>query len=500
MRRARRCAVACAMLLMGVPAPAPGVDDGPGLALFEALRVTLQHNPDVAVAEQRVVASRGAVDLARARFDLQLEAGLARRRETSPGAAAASVTDSWRVSATRRLRSGLEFGPTAVLERVDEGVGTPVRGGARVDLSLLQPLRRDRGHSAAAAAERAAMNDADAQLARLEHARAEQVAAAAAAYWSYRGAYDALRIQRGAAQRAAAFLDEERRLVDAREHAPAELFPVRANLAEARANVADAERSYVRARQQLGLVMGLAWDAIETLGPPSEAWADVAQVGAPDVDALVRLAWAGRGDLRAARSAHRASEVLLAAARRALEPRLDLRLAAGYAGAATGDGVATLFTPFARSIAGANVLAELSLQLPVRNRAAGGALAQQQARERELAIALGEAQRRSASQVALTVRLLDAAWRERHDASEARGAFQVALENERAKLRNALSTTFDLLQVEARLTSADLAVTRAEERLSQALVQLRFETGTLLEPGANLPPATGRLTTIPRLP
>ena len=62
---------------------------------------------------------------------------------------------------------------------------------------------------------------------------------------------------------------------------------------------------------------------------------------------------------------------------------------------------------------------------------------------------------------------------------------QVALQaqvfaNERKKYRLGLATVLDLLTVEARLTSDELAVIDARRRLAQALVGYRFETGTLL--------------------
>ncbi len=52
--------------------------------------------------------------------------------------------------------------------------------------------------------------------------------------------------------------------------------------------------------------------------------------------------------------------------------------------------------------------------------------------------------------------------------------------NERKKYRLGLATVLDLLTVEARLTSDELVVIDARRRLAQALVNYRFETGTLL--------------------
>ncbi len=58
--------------------------------------------------------------------------------------------------------------------------------------------------------------------------------------------------------------------------------------------------------------------------------------------------------------------------------------------------------------------------------------------------------------------------------------------NERKKYRLGLATVLDLLTVETRLTSDELAVIDIRRRLAQALVNYRFETGTLLGAGGDV--------------
>ncbi len=482
-------------LLFAVAQPARAATPGGALSLAEVLDSVLRRSPETAAAQQRAARAAGALAEQRGRFDLQLAGGLARRRTALTDAPGATLTDSWQVSATRRLPTGLALGPSASLERVDErGVA---RSSGRFDFTLTQPLLRGRGRAASGADERAARDAEQAARARLAQVRAEQLAAAAGAYWGYRGAHEALRIEQGAVERATLFLEEERRLVDAREHAPADLQPVRANLAEARANVGDARRGLALARQELALLMGVDWATSAALGTPSDAWAEAATLAPLDVEGLIALAWRERPELRAAGLEQSAAETLLRGARRALTARVDLVLAAGFSGAAGGPGGGASLWSFGRLRGGPDWMAGLDFDLSAPRRAARGALAQRQARAAELAVATGDARRRIALEVAAAAALFEAAWHERRDAREARDAFQVALDNERSRLRSALSTTFDVLQVETRLTAAQRAVARAEERLSRALTQLRFATGTLFEAGHDQAPAHAWLTTPP---
>lgn len=483
-----RLAAAGVLLLVGFGSCAQGAPVPPArLGLLDAVRATLSLNPDVALAEQRLRASRGALETAQGRFDGVLQARVGQRRETLPGSVDPGPlsTFEYELGATRELRSGLTLTPRAALSRGAGSGDVEPAAQATLSLSLTQPLLRGRGRTAAAAQESAAVEDAQAAGLRFSHARAEQVLGTVLAYWSCRAAHETVEIQLGAERRAAVFLDEERRMVEERERAPADLFQVRANLADARANLADAERGYAQARRQLGSAMGIPWREIERLGPPADSFEllDAAAPAAPDVEALVRLALEGRADLRAVRAERSSAGILVAAARRALEPQLDFTAQVGYAGAASGRGTATFFDPFTRRLAGPNVFAGLTFQFPTRNRAARGALAQQQAREGAAAIGADELARQIGSDVALAASLLVIARRELQNALEARDAFRVAKDNELAKLRSALSTTFDVLQIDTRLTAAHLSVVRAQSRVAEAVARLRFETGTLLAPG-----------------
>jgi outer membrane protein TolC len=70
-------------------------------------------------------------------------------------------------------------------------------------------------------------------------------------------------------------------------------------------------------------------------------------------------------------------------------------------------------------------------------------------------------------------------------AAEAVTLYKTAVEHERKKLLLGMSTLFDITILEDRLTNALLNEVATRSRYSQALVRLRYETGTLVTKGLN---------------
>jgi outer membrane protein TolC len=500
---ARRLVVAAGLLAAGpssagppeTEAAAPSVP-GPGLRVLDAVRTTLARNPEIATAEQERESSRGALEAASGRFDVVLDAQLGERGETTPATSSApgqapstgdgpstTYTTDYGIGATQELRWGMKVEPHVAVSRLGGTGLDPAHTEAHLGITVTQPLLRGRGTAATAAHETAASIDASAAALRARHVVAVRVLATVQAYWSCRVAWETVEILARAEQRAALFLDEERRMVEAHERAPTELHQVRAALAEARASRADAMRAYLVARHQLGLAMGLTWREIDALPAPVDPLdATPAAAAAPlDAERLIGVALARRGDLRASRIAARSSEVLVGAAEDELQPRLDVSAELGYTGVTDGNGPSPLVTSIGHGFLGPNFFAGLVLQLPTPSRQAHGALRQERARLATLAIAARDLERTIGANVARGVAELQAVQHQLTDAEEAVDDYLTARDNEVRKLRSNLSTEFDVLQIESRLTAAQLSAVRARASVLQTLAQLRFETGTLID-------------------
>jgi len=477
------------------PAAAATSVPGPGLGVLDAVRSTLARSPDIAVAAQDLEAARGSLEAASGRFDLVFDAQLGHRGDSTPSvpsgpgqassasdASSTTYTTDYQVGATQELRWGMKLQPHVSVSRLGGSWLDPAYAEARLGITVGQPLLRGRGTAATAARETAARIDSDAAALRTRHVAAVRVLATVQGYWSCRAAWETVEILARAEDRASLFVDEERRLVEAHERAPTELHQVRAARSDARASHAEATRAYLVARQQLGLAMGLGWREIDALPAPVDPLDTTRAIAAPpDAGRLIDLALARRPDLRASRIAARSSAVRVGAAEDELQPRLDVSAELGYTGFASGNGPSPLVTSLGRAIVGPDFFVGLVAQLPTPSRQARGALRQERAHLETVAIAARDLERTIGANVALGLGELGALQRELASAEEAVDDFLAARDNELRKLRSNLSTEFDVLQIESRLTAAQLSAVRARVNVLQALARLRFETGTLID-------------------
>ncbi|HET7501377.1 MAG TPA: TolC family protein [Kofleriaceae bacterium] len=499
---ARRLVVAAGLLAAtpssaGPPeteVPTPSAPE-PGLRVLDAVRTTLARSPGIATAEQELESSRGALEVASGRFDVVIDAQAGQRGDRTPAipsaagsatttgdGAGTTYTTDYGLGATQELRWGLKVQPHVSVSRLGGSLIDPPHAESHLGVTVTQPLWRGRGTAATAARETAARIDTDAAALRARQVVADRVLATVQAYWSCRAAWETVEILARAEQRAARFLDEERRMVEEHERAPTELHQVRAALADASASRADATRVYLDARHQLGLAMGLTWREIDALPPPIDPLDATRAAAAPlDAERLIGMALARRSDLRASRIAARASAVLVGAGEDELQPRLDISAELGYTGLASGHGPSVLITSLGHGVVGPNFFAGLVLQLPTPSLQARGALRQERARLATLDIASRDLERTIGANVALRLGELQALQRQLTSAEEAVDDFLAARDNEVRKLRSNLSTEFDVLQIESRLTAAQLSAMRARASVLQALAQLRFETGTLID-------------------
>jgi outer membrane protein TolC len=481
------------------------------VTLLEAVRTTLELQPEIKTSTEDVQAARGTAVSFGGQFDLTLNAQAGQRGETIPQTmfqqtingglkSISTETTSYSLGASKQFRFGLSIAPSLSLARTAEDLVDPSFGNARVVFAARQPLLRGRGASVNAAQETSAWLTAEQQLATLRHTVARRASTTAQAYWSYAAAHQAVEILKAAEERARVLLSEEAELVKAGEHPPSELRQLEANYADQKAARVDGERLEIEGRQALGLAMGLAWRDIDALGPPADPLATVEEAALPgQSQPLVELALAERSDRAAARTAIRAADVLVVGARRSLEPQLDLLGELGYNGLTESNGASPFITPFGDNVRGVNFFGGLAFSYPVGNHAARGQVVANEALRKKAAILADDLDRTIASNVSTEIASLRAAVLAARSADEAVVAYRAAVENERKKQRAGLSTIFDVILTQQHLTAAEQQSLRARTVVAQRLSLLRFETGTLVSPASDGGAITAaQLTTVPR--
>jgi outer membrane protein len=472
----------------GIPAVAqPEIPDPSGVTVLEVVERMLALDPNIALEATRVEGSRGAWMVEASRFDTLLSSGVTGAKDREPTSEVDSTeTDRLNTSfgATRELRSGLSLEPSVTLSRVDDGEGEPVNVGT-IAFSLRQPLLRDRGREVVAAGQRSAERRFLAADLDLSHRISERVRAVTSQYWQVVAAWHNLQILRTTEASARAFLDSNRRLVAADARPEAALVLLEADLADKESASLAGEQALFEARRNLALEIGLAPGEMNDLPLPSEPLPDGAGAPVPAQEKAPRFIAAAlerRADLQAAQQRLESDRILLRAADNALRPRLDLVLTPSWTGLVEGSELGALLSSGFDHVPGLSSSLGLAFSFPPTNRAARGARVQTAAalKASELTVELFE--REIGATVPIALHAVRQSTLQLERAARAAELFERAVVNEEKKLQAGRSTLIDVINQRDRLTAARQTLVAARLDLALALLDLRFETGTLLTP------------------
>jgi outer membrane protein TolC len=140
----------------------------------------------------------------------------------------------------------------------------------------------------------------------------------------------------------------------------------------------------------------------------------------------------------------------------------------------------------------------VSTDLSLQGRAERGAVAQRHAREREQALRADDVRRTIRLGVEAAVRSLRSRRVQLRTTETAAQRYGVVVANERTKYQLGTGTLFDVILAEDRRTRTLQEHVAARVRYAQAVVLLRYRTGTLLDAsGPGLRTDSRRLSTIP---
>lgn len=495
-----------ALLILGTAASwsVPGQETSApgGLGLFEAVRLALERDPNVAIEEARLEAARGSLAVAQSTFDPLVTGSLTAAERRIPESASQtsetrSLTSTLGVSQT--FRSGLAFEPEVTLAQSDDlTANAPALNTGTLTLRFRQPLLRGRGRAVTTAVERAAERELAAAGLELRHEIARRLVSVVTAYWTAAAVARDLAVLEEGEARARALLETTRALIEADQVPAAELVQLEANLASRESATLGGERALFTAQRDLGREIGLTAAEIDQLPLPSDPFPAPAATPLPLAERLIELARAQRGDLAAARERREVSALLRRAAANALLPLLDLTLAPSYSGLAEGGGFGNYVGPLSRDVPGASAALTLSLSWPTANRRAEGELIRADAALRQSELAVERLEKGLDADVPAALVEVEKNALRLAKARDAVRLFERAVVNEEKKLKAGTSTLLDLISQRDRLTAAEQGAVQGELALALALLRLRFETGTLFaERGEAAELRRQRLTTVP---
>lgn len=521
-RSDRWYAFAACAALAGAVLHAPAAPAQARLSLADALREALRQNPNTLLQQQQIVASRGAVLQAQGQFDPQVSANATRSRDlrrlrrdeinalerggssaTDPLAALLGLTAqpgiepistqvtnniAYTVGVEQGLQNGLVLGAsvgiTTVYDNISRANDIPPQTTGRISFNVRAPLLRNAGAEATTANLSAAEAEYAASRYDLVFTNAQTLLNTTLAYWDFLARYRRLEIARDAEQRSLRLVDETRKLIGADQLPAADIQIVLASYAERLGGRIGAEQSLAEARRALALQLGLPPERAAGLPLPADDFP--AYDGQPleaekKVESLQQYALKRRADVEAGRQREQAARKRVVSARSGLKPQVDLSVGVNYGSLIENRVPLAVGYVLGANPIGPSITATLAAQMPWRNSAAEGTFLVASSSLDATLIRMKTLLDTIGANVSTGVQGLARSAQQLAQSMESTRYYGLSVENERTKRRLGLATLIDVINVEDRLTNALLAEVQARQAYANAIAQLRFELGTIVQ-------------------
>ena len=467
-----------------------------GLTIMDAVGSTLEHSPDILVKREEIIASQGELQQVRGQFDTTFQAGSSYQHGETPISESLdqkSNTLKNQVKAVKQLRNGVSLNSSVELSRniseYDPGnPPDPAQNKAGVYLSVSFPLLKGRGVEATGAREMAAELNVEISKMQSMNTANKAVRDTALAYWRYRAAYEIFRQYKNAEKRAEESLLITQAMIAADQAPSSILENAKAKLLSKKTSRISAWQSVYETKQNLGLVMGLDIDGIESLPFPSDplpggfhrdAWEKMDALFR-NREAFMKKALENRQDHLMLSKYMQYRKILIKEAQNQLKPKLDLNLTAGYSGLDESSGFGNYFSPVIKSVPGATIGLSLDFTFPVGNNAAKGALVQQKSILEQYRIQLQQSERTIMSAVSTRLFSLKQRLEQLKEASDSIIYYDSVVLNMEKKFKLGMATLSDLLSIKDDLDAAVSEKIGIQQQYANDLIELRYHTAMLI--------------------
>lgn len=483
---------------------------GDSLTAERVATLVLQRAATVRRQQFQVRAQHGLVEVAGEPFRPTASLQFVAEQTASPSGAEAgsgvgepiTQQSSYRVDVSKKFRSGVHVTPSVEAARTHVSAsGAQASTLGSVNLGIVVPLMQGRGATVNAGEERAAWRELEAERETLRDRAAQSVRDGIEAYWSLWGAQQRLAIAEASEARGRDLLAKTEALVAAHQRPAADLEALKANFADLTAARLDAQQGLDAARHALGRLLFLSPAQVAALPPVVQSAPDggsLSEVPPDAVDTFVAHALTRRADVRSDRLRADAARQRLDVARDGLDPRVDLSVNVGYSGLDRGDAINQYLTPLARNVDGVNATVSLRFSQPFTRRSVRGRIARQEAQLSQIRLDEEANAQAIERQIELAVLDLNRRRQQLQQMDAAVSHYRQAFENEQKRFNLGVTTLFDVLNVQDRLTAARLRQVETLQQYGAALIRLRYEVDRIVEEtSGQLRVVSGALDTVP---
>lgn len=461
----------------------------------------LKNHPIIKIQGLLVRIDKGSLLASQATFDYEFVSSVTDSRDKTPAAIGvnddgsfiygSSQTDAFIYS--NSINKLFRFGGYANLSMTMQmgdikGDGVLPEDTASVVFTFSQPLLKGFGESVNTAQERSANTKISATRYAQEFVISQLMLQLIGNYWGYQASLESLTILKASESRTQTLMQETKRLIEKGMRPAAELNQIKATLANKVKSRINAEKNLFNAKIQLALASGLE---IENINDISFAPMGLPKVMAVEKDLLIHLeklstyALAHRKDYLSQQMTGVSAKIIRDASLNQLKPSLNFNATIGYKGLDFGAQGKNYFTPFTENTEGVNFAVNLEFKFPFKNRAARGSLLSADSALQIQKLTLRDLKRTIISELATSLNEISSLQKENLKLKEAVGLFEMAIKNEKKKLKMGLSTFLDLLNFEDQLTSTQGGQLQNKTSLIIAVAKLNHVLGLLVQPSAN---------------
>lgn len=478
-----------------LPCQAESVDDvKQPFTLLNAIDTAIEHNTNLLIAKAQIDTQEGTLQVARSFFDPSITANLSGSRDTNFDLRDLGSISGYEGDVDYSAQYGLTLNKPLLLggniafdiQMLREEpifTGTNVLGyQSEVGVSLNLALLRGGGVDFNSSQIRQSEMEVKATENDLVHAISSVIRDVTQFYWFYLSKLKILDIQENAVKRTQQQLDDTQRLVDRDERPRSDLEQIKALLATRKGDLALLKQAKQRAQQDLAILLGIPFQQFNRLEYLADDFPETQLVDLSEELKLVEMAKDMRWDLQAMHDRIKGSKILLDAAKNGMLPRFDLSLFVGYRGLDVGgSNESAAITAFGERVTGPNASVGLTYEWNFqRNRARGNivsanAIYQQGLYQRDFLI------RSISSEVSLAWNALKRFEIQLNYALSALQSVRLALANEQVKLSRGMATVLDTIVLENQLIDAEKNTIAIQTQFANAIVELRFQSGLLIE-------------------
>ncbi len=475
---------------------------GKPLSLKEAALIAYKNSPEIMQAGLNIDMARAGYRIAGGGFAFTTGA-TANTGKNRPPSFMGQDGDSqgFTASLTKRFRTGISSSLSAGVTRQDTRGGvSPMNAtsnASSANLNVTIPLLQGSGRVSAAAGETSARLASEASELNYLHTSSQILQTTVNAYWAYKAAIERLKIRQGSWELVQKWLSDVKAGLQRQQDESTkkkyrmQISRLNGALADRRQNAIAANENVNTAKGALAIAMGIPAEQVASLGEPSEGfstdWKEtLAKLEQRPMSAKwVALALEKRHDLQATKLTQEASATQLAKARKDTLPRLNLGLNYGYNARELGNGFNHYVGSFTNDMRGANAGATLTFSYPLGNDVAEGSRDRANATHRVNVIGTNNLARTIAVQVDTTAGVVMSRLKQSVETRKAIDYYSPAIKQIQPTLKRLgenPSKVFNVLDLEEKATEAVLAFIDSLEKFSNAIVELRFQTGTILVP------------------